>query len=374
MSGIEVKSIRLPDQAEAFYTLPFSIYRGEPRWVAPLLFERKEFFNPAKNPFLRQAEVQCFLAYSNGRAVGSIAATMDPALLAREPGVGLFGFFEAEDDPAIAPALWQAACAWLRARGATRVRGPCNFTQNHECGLLVEGFDDDPVLMMTWNPPRYEAALEGLGLRKAMDLLGFTMDAGPIPPSIAAISARVIARNPKLVIRPLEPSRFDQERDIAFRLYNDAWEDNWGFTKLSEAEFDKLAEGLKEMLDPRLAFVAEVDGEPAAIAITLPDYNQVIKPMRGKLLPFGWWYWLTRAKRFDRLRVFILGVSHKFQHIALGAPLYVRTWEAAQQMGVRGAEAGWVLECNHRMCGALVKLGARADKRWRIYEAALTPR
>lgn len=370
--AVEVRPISLPRDAGTFIDVWFAIYRDDPHWVAPLRFERKEFLDPGRNPYFKLADVQCWIAWVDGRPVGTISATVDRAYQAVEPQVGFFGFFEFPEDEAVARALLDAARAWLRERGMVRMMGPFNFNTNHECGLLVEPFDSDPLVLMTYNLPYYPRVYEAIGLEKAKDLYAYWIDNdGPVPERIGKLADRFMERHPEVRIRPFDPSNFEREVAIAKDIYNDAWSDNWGFVKLTDEEFQKVAKGLKPMLKGDYCYVVEVKGEPVAFSLTLPDFNQVVKPMKGSLLPFGWFYWLTRPSKVDRIRVFTLGVKKEWQHLPLGAPLYQRTWEAGRKNHVVGAECSWILEDNTRMRGALEKLGGRIYKTYRIYQQTL---
>ena len=369
--SVEVRAVALPKEAMRFVRFQWSIYEGDPHWVPPLLFERRQFLNPKKNPYFQNAEVQCFAAWRGGREVGTISAQIDAYYQQVEAGVGFFGFFEFIDDEAVARALLEEAKTWLRERGMARARGPFNFNSNHECGLLVDGFDADPVVMMTYNRDYYPAMYERLGLTKSEDLLAYWLEAGPVPARIAAIARRAESRIEGLQLRPIRLADFEAELAHARDIYNDAWSDNYGFVRFSDEEFEKVARGLKPMLDERLCWVAEIRGEAVAFAICLKDYNQVVKPMNGRLFPAGWWHWLTRPAKVDVLRILLLGVRRAYQKHPLGAPLYLRIWEEGLKMGVRGAEASWILESNYKMRGALEKLGARVYKTYRIYEADL---
>jgi hypothetical protein len=284
-----------------------------------------------------------------------------------EKDVGFFGFFEFVDDVEVARALLRAATSWLTEHGMKRAMGPFNFNTNHECGLLIDGFDSDPLVLMTYNPPYYPKIYDALGLAKQKDLLAYWMDAGPMPPRIASVADRFLERHPEVTIRPVNLSKFWDELALVKEIYNDAWSENWGFVRLTDDEFVKVAKGLKPMVDPRFSYVAEVDGVPAAFSVTLPDFNQVVKPMNGRIFPIGWWHFLTGKRKVNQLRIFALGVKREYQHLALGAPLYKRTWEAGLEMGVVGAEASWILDDNIRMRSALEKLGARVYKTYRIY-------
>lgn len=367
MSDIEVRPVDLRTQAAAFYRFPWRIYGKDPHWVPPLLLERREFFNPDHNPYYQLAEVQCFMAFRGGQPVGTISAQVDKGYQEVEEGVGFFGFFEFIEDAAVASALLQVALEWLRARGMKDARGPFNFNTNHECGLLVDGFDDDPLVLMTWNRPYYPRIYEEIGLSYRKDLYAYWLDAGPIPANIDAIADRFARRNPDYVLRPVNLKRYEEEVEIARQLYNDAWAANWGFVKLTDAEFRLVAKGLKPMIDPRLCYVVEHKGEPIAFSMTLPDFNYVVKPMNGRLFPFGWLTYLARKSKWKRVRVFVLGVRQEYQSKPVGAMLYQKTWKAGLELGVVGAEASWILDDNIRMRGALEKLGGRIYKTYRIY-------
>lgn len=368
--SLTVRPIELPREAATFVKAWWPINENDPQWVPPLLMERKEFFNPGKNPYFQQAEIRCFLATRDGKPVGTIAATVDHNQVKAEPGLGLFGFFEFIDDDEVASALWEAASSWLAQQGMTRVRGPFNFSMNHEFGMLIDGFDTPPMISNPHNQPYYQRIYEEvLGLEKAMDWYAYWLEPGPIPPTIHKITERFMKRNNNVTIREMEMSRWDDEIALVKEIYNDAWEDNWGHVHMTDAEIDFMAKGLKQIIDPKLCYVAYVDGDPAAVSITLPDFNQIAKKMNGRILPFGWWHFLTGKKKIDAIRIFILGVKKKYQRLPLGAPLYVKTWEEGLRRNVRGAEASLILENNHRMRGALEKLGARVYKTYRVYES-----
>ncbi len=370
--AVDVRPITLPKDTNAFIQVWFDLYGDDPHWVAPLRFERKEFLNPKKNPYFQLADVQCYIAYRDGKPVGTISATVDKGYQAVEPGVGFFGFFEFPDDEEVARKLLDAASGFLRDRGMQRMMGPFNFNTNHECGLLVDAFDQDPLVLMTYNLAYYPATYERLGLTKTKDLYAYWLkNDGPPPERISKLAARFMEKHPEISIRPIDLSRWAEEVRTAKDIYNDAWADNWGFVKLTDVEFDKVAAGLKPMIDARYCYVVEIAGKAVAFSLTLPDFNQVVKPMKGSIFPIGWWYYLTMPKKVNSIRVFVLGVRKSHQHLAIGAPLYQRTWEAGRAAGVIGAEASWILEDNLRMRGALEKMGATIYKTYRIYGQTL---
>ncbi|MCB9667899.1 MAG: N-acetyltransferase [Alphaproteobacteria bacterium] len=369
--SLAVRPIELPREAVTFVKTWWPIYADDDQWVPPLIMERKQFFDPKKNPYFQQAEVRCFIATRNGQPVGTIAASIDHQLAAQEPGLGLFGFFEFFDDADVAKALFEAASSWLAQQGMTRMRGPYNFNGNHEFGMLIDGFDTPPMIANPHNRSYYQRIYEEvLGLEKAMDWYAYWLEPGPVPPTIAKITQRFLDRNPNVRIREMDLSRFDEEVALVKEIYNDAWEDNWGHVQMTDAEIDFMAQGLKQVIDPKLCYVAYLGDEAVAVSITLPDFNQVAKKMNGRIFPFGWWHYLTGKGKIDTLRIFILGVKKAHQKLPLGAPLYVRTWEEGLRRGVRGAEASLILENNNRMRGALEKLGAKIYKTYRIYETS----
>lgn len=357
-----------PRDTKRFVRSWWPIYADDPHWVPPLMMDRKAFFDPGQNPYFKHAQVQAWIAVKDGRDVGTIAATVDEGVLQHEPGIGLFGFFEFVDDQEVSAALLDAATNWLATKGMKTARGPYNLSPNHEFGLLVDGFDTDPCIANPHNRAYYQAHYEAAGLVKAMDWYAYWMDKGPVPENIEKIALRFLERNPKVTVRTLDPNDFDAEARRFYEIYDDAWEDNWGHAKMTEEEFFWAAKNLKLVLDPELCFFTYVDGDLAGASITLPDFNQIAKKMNGSLFPFGWWYFLTGKKKIDALRIFVLGVRKKYQKLALGAPLYLRTWQAGMKLPIRGAEASLILDNNHRMRGALEKLGARIYKTYRTYE------
>ena len=371
MGRVEVRSIRLPEDAAAFIGSWWAIYADDPHWVPPIIAERKDFLNPKKNPYFKYGDVQCFMAYSDGKAVGTIAATVDANLQESDPGMGMFGFFEFIDDQAIAQSLFSTACDWLVSKGMKTVRGPFNLTSNHEFGLLVDGFDTDPAIANPHNSAYYPPMYEAIGLRGVMDWYAYWIDKQPMPERIKRVSDRFMDRHPEVTLRKLDMSRFDEEVELFFEVYTDAWESNWGHIPLSAEEFCFAASNMKQIINPDLCWFAFVDGEVAGAAVTLPDANQVAKKMNGRIFPFGWWHFLTGRKKIDAIRVFVLGVRHKFQKLPLGAPLYINTWEECYKLPIRGAEASLVLDNNTRMRGALEKLGGRIYKTYRTYEYEL---
>ncbi len=374
MVSVEVTPISLPGDALRFVKTWFRIYENDPHWVPPLLVERKRFLNPKKNPYFKVAEVQCFVATRGGRDVGTISATIDRVYQEEQPGTGFFGFFEFIDDSEVASALLDAAREWLVARGMSRLIGPFNFNTNHEFGLLVDGFEDDPYIANPYNSSYFPKIYEQLGLRPVMDWYAYHVDTEmPGVKRMQRVGHRLLSRHPEITIRSLDLSRFDEEVEMIREIYRDAWEQNWGHVRVTDEEFVFIAAGLKQVIDPDLCLVAEVDGRTAAISVTLPDMNQVVKKMNGRLLPFAWRHFLTRKSTIDRVRVFMLGVAEEFQSLPLGAALYARSFEVGSAKGLGRGEASLILENNVRMRGALEKMGATISKTYRNYEIEARP-
>jgi hypothetical protein len=369
--AVEVQPIELPRDAAKFIKAWWPINEGEPGWVPPLMMDRKKFFDPKRNPYFKYADVQCFYATKDGNPAGTIAATVDHGAQKLTPGVGYFGFFEFVDDQAVAQALLDAACAWLKAKGMTEAQGPYNFNTNHDFGLLIDGFDTPAAIANPHGRPYYGPMAEKIGLTKKIDWYAYWLDAGPMPQQVNNIAERFMKRHPNVKLRMVDMSQFDREIRIFHDIYNDAWEDNFGHVHMSEEEFMALAADFKQVIDPRLCWIAEVDGLPVALTVTLPDYNQVFKKMNGSLFPFGWFYFLRGKAYITQLRVFILGVKKAYQKMPLGAPLYIKTWEEGLKMGIKGAEASLIVEDNFRMRGAMEKLGGRIYKTYRIYTRPL---
>lgn len=374
MGSVEVIPISLPGETLRFIRPWFSIYANDPHWVPPLLVERKRFFDPRRNPYFEVADVQCFVARREGRDVGTIAAVVDHAYQRHARGTGFFGFFEFIDDLEVAAALLGAAREWHADRGMRQLLGPFNFNTNHDFALLVDGFDSDPSIANPHNSAYYPKIYEALGLVPAKDWYAYRVEANhPGIAKLRRVGERTLSRHPELRIRSLDLARFDDEVTALRTIYVDAWEQNWGHVEVGEKEFRFIAEGFRQVIDPELCLIAEEGGRPVAISVTLPDLNPVVKQMKGRLWPFGWYYFLTRRRRMQRVRVFMLGVARSHQALPLGAILYALTAEIAARKGYPEGEASLILEDNHRMRGALEKMGATVVKTYRNYRIEVQP-
>jgi len=372
--ALEVRPVTDKRELNAFIKLPWRVYRNEPRWVPPLLLDRKRFLDRERNPFFQHAEAEFFLAWRDGRPVGRISAQIDRNFNEyQQHEWGMFGFFECEPDPEAARALLSAAEAWLRARGRDRMVGPMSFTTNDECGVLIDGYDKPPSVLTEWHHPYYRGLIEGAGLTKAMDLYMWSLnvaDRGSVHPAIWRVAADV-ERKYGITVRNMRKKDMEAEIGRFLEVYNAAWERNWGFVPLTEEEVRHYAKDLKPVLDENWAFIAEKDGEPVAAGLTLPDYNQVLRHLNGRLLPFGWAKALWYRRKIDRVRVFALGAKPEWQHTGVGAKLYEMHWDAGERTGQGRGETGWTLENNKRMNRAMERMGGKIIRTYRVYEKIL---
>lgn len=340
--------------------------------MPPLRHSLTTLLDRDKHPFHHHAEVAYFIAERDGVAVGRIAAIINR--LHNEfhnEQTGFFGFFECENDPDTARQLINAASAWLRDRGMERMRGPMNFSTNEECGLLVDGFETRPMIMMPHNPPYYARLMDAAGLEKCRDLLAYWLDDANPPERLVRGLERVLSRT-GTTIRSFDMSRFDAEVAAIKEVYNSAWSQNWGFVPMTDAEFAHMAKDLKPVVDPDLCLIAEVDGNPIGFSLALPDLNEALKHLpNGKLLPFGIFRFLWEKRRIRGMRVLTLGFKPGYQHQGIGPAFYVRTLQIGGSKGYTHGEASWILEDNWDMRRPLERMGGRAYKTYRIYETAL---
>jgi GNAT superfamily N-acetyltransferase len=322
------------------------------------------------HPFYQHAQAQLFLARNgDGQVVGRVAAIKNDAHTAQHhDGVGFFGFFESERDPAIAAALFDAARAWLSSRGLRVMRGPVSPSINDEVGLLIDGFDTPPVVMMPHNPPWYAELVEASGFAKAKDLLAYRHLKASTDVQRVTRMADVLAKRNKIVIRPLNMKHFQAEVDRVRFLYNTAWEANWGAVPMTDAEFADLAKQLKPVVVPDLVAFGEVDGQLAGFALALPDLNVALKHMDGRLLPFGWAKALWYSRKVPGLRTLTLGVLPQFRRTGLAELLYLTIIRNGLAKGMTYGESSWILEDNYLMRQALEKIGGEAYKTYRLYD------
>ena len=372
--SLEVRPVRSRAELMRFIRLPWRIYSNEPLWVPPLVFERKRFLDPGKNPWFEHAEAQLFLAWRGRRPVGRISAQIDHDFNAHHGNEwGMFGFFESEDDPEVARALLAAAEGWLRERGRDRMVGPMDFSMNDEAGLLIEGHDLHPYVKQPYHPRYYQPLLEGAGLDKAIDLYMWTLqvtDKEKMLPVMFELNDKLEPEH-GITIRHVKPRELIKREMARFvEIYNEAWKDNWGFVPLRVDEMVHSAKESRPVLHEDWLMVAEDRaGEIAAFALTALDANQVLKPLNGRLLPFGWLRFLWGMPRVDRVRVGFLGVRPDKQHTGVAAGLYVEHFHTAERHRyLTGGETGWILETNTAMNRGMEAMNGRIVKRYRMYE------
>jgi GNAT superfamily N-acetyltransferase len=379
VANVQIRPVRSRRELKRFVKVPFHLHRDHPQWVPPLIFDRMQFLNRRKNPWFEHGEAELFVAERDGEPVGRISVQIDHEWDKAQGGSdGMFGFFETIDDRDVAAALLGAAEDWLGERGRERLLGPMDFTTNDEVGILIEGFELRPMILQNWHPPFYKELLEGLGYGKAMDLLMWYLELGKLKegdqfaPEIHAAAEKAL-RDEGIEIRNFDKRNLPEEMRRFSEVYNEAWSDNWGFVPATDAEIEFHAKTLKQVLDEDWGFIAEKDGETVGVAFTLPDINQVLAKMGGRLLPLGWLRFLRGKPKIDRVRVFVLGVKRAYQHTGIAAGLYLKHLEAASPDGVPGGETGWILETNVPMNRAMEGMGGKVVKKYRIYEKALQP-
>ena len=344
---------------------------GDPHWVPPLRMSERERLTRSKNPFFAHADVTLLLAWRGERVVGRVAA-IDDHLHNRthRDNVAMFGFFEAEDRP-IAHALLGEVERWARTRGRTAVRGPLNPSLNESGGLLVDGFDSDPMLLMPHNPREYASHIESAGYLKVKDLFAWLYDLTTGVPSVVQKLAERVRDRERIVVRPLEISEFTREVERIRALYSAAWANNWGFVPPTDEEFGRLARELKPIFDPRCAVCAEVGGRMVACAVALPDINQALKGTDGRLFPNGLIRLLRRRRYIDQVRLLLLGILSEYRPRGLYPLLLVELQRQLRATPYRRAEFSWVLEDNRDINRPAEQAGARCYKRYRIYEKTL---
>lgn len=382
-SAIEIVECTTPQLNDEFIFFQWVPYKGNPYWCPPLISERREFYDKKRHPFHQHADVAMFLAKRGGQTVGTLYAIDNRAHNEfHHENVGMFGGFECQNDQAVAHALFDRAESWLRARGRSAVRGPFNYSTNEECGLLIDGFDDAPRVMMTYNPPYYQGLIEHEGYAKAMDLLAYNIEVNAkagldqLPPKLKRVMDKTMARD-GIVIRNIDMKHLGEEVDRIIPIYDDAWSKNWGFVPMTKAEFDHLANGMKSVIDPDLLLVVEAKGEPIGVGLTLPDLCEPLRRAYAKpgtpewwtLLKFMYYYKVRKTQKY--IRVLIMGVKEKYRVSGIDALLMARTADVAMKKGYTLGEASWILENNTSMRQGLENIGWKIYKTYRIYEKAL---
>ncbi|NOX70516.1 MAG: N-acetyltransferase [Gammaproteobacteria bacterium] len=374
-SGLVVERVSGRKQLKAFIAFPHRIYADDPNWVAPLWFEQLQRFTD-KNPFFEHATWQAWVVRRGERIVGRISAQIDDLFMETQgEKTGFFGLIEAEDDAAVFALLFETAENWLRERGIETIRGPFNLSLNEECGLLVEGFDSPPYIMMGHARPYYDGRINAAGYVKAKDLFAYETNPDQVLSPVMQRLHRSIGKN--VTVRPFRRKQLKEELAILRDIFNDSWAGNWGFTPFTEAEFADVGELITLLIDDEYIQIAEIEGRPVAMFVAVPDINQAAKDLHGRLLPFGWLklLWRLKVRYPSRARTMLMGVRQEFQNKRLGPVLAFMVLDAARQALVRRkidqVEMSWVLEDNEGMKSIALALGGVLHKRYRIYEKSL---
>ena len=372
IENLNIKQMATKKGLMEFIKFPWKIYKDDKNWVPPLIGERKDFFNKGKNPFFKHAEVVFYLARKNDKVVGRIAGIVNHNHIEfQNEKAGFFGFFECVEDYEVAKILLDTVRNWLKSKGMQIMRGPANFSSNEEWGFLLKGFDSPPVFMMSYNPRYYLDFMERYGMRKAKDLYAYFIDKNSPPPQRVVRMAENIKQKGEITIRSISMKNLKNEAKKIKTIYNSAWSENWGFIPMTDEEFDHMVEGLKRVIDPHMVFIAEVDGRPAGFSLALPDVNQVLHRINGRLFPFGLFnlLWHTKIKnKINGIRIITMGVVPEFQKRGIDTVFYVETYNVGVKRGYTWAEMSWVLEDNVKMNRVLDLLGAKLYKKYRIYE------
>ncbi len=383
MHDLQIDRVSTKAELKTFIALPWEIYRNDPYWVPPLVSDRREFFDRKKNPFFQHGHAEYFLARRGDRTVGRIAALVN--VLHNDfhkEQVGFFGAFEVLDDPEAAAALLSRACEWVRAEGMTAIRGPATFSSNEEWGLLVDGFNSPPVILTVYNPPRYVDYIEGAGFKKAMDMYAYRLSKEKLlPQALPRKLLRVIEHlkgRADVRLRAGNMRRYWQEAEHMQHIYNAAWERNWGFVPLTDAEFNLMARKMKQIIDPEVSFFLDVDGQTVGFSLSLPDMNQVLRLAYPNPRTPEWitlakllWHWKVRPK-ITTLRLFALGLEEDARLTGIAALPWYETAQMFIAKGYLQGEVSWVLETNTMTNRNARMMGGEVYKTWRIYERELT--
>ncbi|MGK7311162.1 MAG: N-acetyltransferase family protein [Candidatus Longimicrobiales bacterium M2_2A_002] len=368
--GTVIVPVRDRASRDRFIRFPWQIYADDPAWVPPLIADVRKLMGE-DHPFHEHADTEFFLAIRDGDVVGRIAAAVNHLYNDfHDTRTGFIGLFESVDDQAVADLLLETAADWLRDRDQAEAIGPFNLSTNDELyspGVLLDTYDEPPVLLMAHTPPYYRGLFENAGWEKVKDLLSYRLRTTAPPDRLVRGVKRMTRRIEGLEVRQIELKQLDEEVERIKEVYNAAWERNWGFAPLTDAEIRHLAKDLKPIVDERFAMIAEIHGEPVGFALALPDYNQALKHVNGRLFPFGIFKLLWYKRKISRVRIFTLGLKPEYRRTGIDALFYIRMFEEAVKTGLEGGEAGWILEDNWGMRRGMEKMGAYVFKTYRVY-------
>ena len=372
--SFKVAEVKNSSELDRFIRLSWEIYKDYPNWVPPLVSERKKFLNPKINPFFDRAEVKLLLVEDEkGAPLGRIALVHDHIYQeSYSKNTGILGMFETVDDENVSRLLFDKAKSWCEEKGFSKLIGPMNLSINHECGLMIEGFDLPPMLGIPYNPGYYEKHFQGWGFNKSKDLVSFRLDLTKIPEYLQN-AAHKLEKRGRFKLRNLNLSRFEEELKIIWDIYNSAWDLNWGSVPMTYKEFAYAAREMRSFVNPEFCLIAEVKGKPVGFSLALPDVNQVLIKLDGKLFPFGWAKFLWNKNKIDSYRVLTLGVKKKFRGLGIDAYMYYEMYKKFIENGIKWCEMSWILEDNADIMEPMFKIGGTLYKRHRIYERSFSP-
>ena len=370
----KISIVSSKDEKKAFIHFPYNHYKHDKYWVAPLLMEQKKLLNEKKNPFYNNAEIALFNAEYNGKPAGRIAAIIDHRFNKfHNRQTGFFGFFECIDNQSTVDLLFKVAEDWLKDKGMKDVLGPANPGMMDEIGILVDGFEKYPSILMPYHKRYYDKLIKEAGYEKEIDLLTYLVTQDSVDRERATRAVDIVKRRlPGISVRKINLKKIREEVSIIKEIFNSAWKNNWGFIPLSTEEFDSLAADLKTIVDADFAHIAEIDGQPVGFSVALPDYNQIFRKMNGRLLPFGIFKILWNKRKMNKIRTALMGVLPKYQGKGIDVLLHREAIENGVIRDYYSSEVGWILENNVHMIRVAEKIGGTLDKRYRMYSKKLT--
>jgi len=367
---VTIQRVETKKDLQRFIMFAFTLYKDDKYWVPPLIADQMKFFDKTKNPYYEHSEVELFLAIEDGMMIGRISAhtnTMHNGFHSDKKG--FFGFFECIDSPEVASLLFDAAKDWLRGKGCDTMSGPFNFSTNDECGLLVDGFNSIPFVMMTHNHHYYNRLYQQYGFKKAMDLYAWYLVSQGMPKFLEAVGKRMEQSSP-FQVRCLDKRNLKRDIETVFTIYQSAWSQNWGFVPMTKKEFDHLVDTLLPLIDPKLVFIATHDGKPAGFSVSIANFNVILQKLGGKKNLISLLKMLYYHRKLNSLRVVTMGVIDEFQGKGLDSLFYYYTWKNGMEKGFHIGEFSWVLETNTMMNKIARHLGAKIHKTYRIYEVS----
>jgi hypothetical protein len=367
---ISIVRVESEEQLKQFIEYPYKLYEKDKYWVPPLKRDVHHLFDKSGNPFWNHSERELYLVFRNKHLVGRVAGIVDRNFIEFwKENTGYFGFFECEEDVEAARALFDAVRKFLREKGMDKFIGPMNPSTNDECGFLLEGYFSSPVIMMTYTPEYYHELAKASGLVKAKDLYAYYVNTDDAPLEyLERICTIVRRRVHDIKIRCVNMKDFANEVKKIQEVYNDAWSPNWGFVPMTDAEFKEIANNLKPLIVPELVFIIELNNVPAAVSLTVPNYNEILKKVKGKLGPIELLKFLYYKNKIKEVRLVIMGVRRQFQKMGLESLLYMESFKVGKRLGYQGGELSWTLEDNHEVNNGIKKMGGKLYKKWRMYQ------